>query len=495
MSMEEAIRLVERGLAQMVELSAGGQVTCAELRRGLDASKGMRCRLDAYQANAASLLAKRESHGDGGTGVLAQAAGLSRRAAAGQVKTAERLQALPDVQRAVESGQVSFTNARALADAADKTSAEAVTEDSALLAKAQSLTPEQFAREAGRWAAQRQDDGGEAGFRRLRRRRRLSIWDGDDGMMHLRGEFDPVAGAKLRNRLCTEAERLRRGDLKLPERERRSRHQRMADAFESLTAGGGVGGSKPSADIAIVQHLSADGTKAFAEIEGGGTIPQSVLDEHFCNARITGIVFSDEGVPLWHGHSKRRATDAQKRALLAIYGGCAGCQDAHPMAIQAHHVDPASQGGPTDVSNLIPLCWLCHQRVHQHGWRVVPDGRGLRTIEPPDRVRYGPAHAPESVPMRGRERSDVSMSNDTAQHEPATARAGLSGPAAARNALREVTGNKTGPSPPQVRTRPGSHRRAARVNCSTGGESRPPWRVGRFGTYDSVARGSRRVTT
>ena len=459
MSMEKAIRLVERGLAQMVELSAGGQVSCAELRRGLEASKGMRCRLDAYQANAAAVLAKRESHGDGGTGVLAQAAGLSRRAAAGQVKTAERLQALPDVQRAVENGQVSFANARALADAADKTSAEAVAEDSDLLAKAASLTPEQFAREAGHWAAKRQDDDGESDFRRLRRRRRLSIFDGDDGMMHVRGELDPVTGTKLRNRLCKEAERLRRGDLKLPENERRSRHQRMADALDGLTAdggaGGSAGGSKPSADIAIVQHLSADGTKTFAEIEGGDIIPQSVLDEHFCNANVTGIVFSDKGVPLWQGHSKRRATDAQKRALMAVYGGCAGCQEAHPVAIQAHHVDPVSQGGATDITNLIPLCWSCHQKVHYHGWRVVPDGRGLRTIEPPDRVHYGPARAPEAVPVHGCERRGAAVSGDTAPREPAMARVGLSGPAAARKALREATGNKTGPSPPEAATRSG----------------------------------------
>lgn len=453
--MDEAIRLVERGLAQMVELSASGHVTCVELRRGLEASKGMRCRLDAYQANAASVLAKRESHGDGGTGVLAQAAGLSRRAAAGQVKTAERLQALPDVQRAVQSGQVSFTNAKALADAADKTSAEAVAEDSDLLAKAASLTPEQFAREAGQWAAKRQDDGGESDYRRLRRRRRLSIFDGDDGMVHVRGELDPVAGAKMRSRFCKEIERLRRADLKLPKGERRSYHQRMADAFESLTAGGGTGRSKPSADIAIVQHLSADGTKAFAEIEGGDAIPQSVLDEHFCNARVTGIVFSDKGVPLWQGHAKRRATDAQKRALLAVYGGCAGCPDAHPVAIQAHHIDPVSRGGSTDITNLIPLCWSCHQKVHLHDWRVGPDGRGLRTIEPPDRVHYGPAQAPESVPTHGRERRGAAMSGETAPREPAMMRAGLSGPAAARKALREATGCKTGPSPPQASTRTG----------------------------------------
>ena len=395
---DEAIRRADEALTEMLELSKSPRTSAAELRRGLEATKALRGKLDACQANSAATLAARESHGDGGAGVLARAAGLSRRDAAGQVKTAERLQALPEAQRAVESGQVSFANAKSLADAAEKTSAETVREASDLLAKAASLPPERFAKEAGRWAAQRQDDGGEADYRRLRRRRRLSIWDGDDGMVHLRGEFDPVAGAKLRKRLHEQAEKLRRGDLEQPVGERRSHHQRIADALEGLTASSAADGSRPSADIAIVYHLSAEGTRAFAEIVGGGTIPRSVLDEHMSNAKITGVVFSDMGVPMWHSHTKQMATDAQKRVLLAKYGGCGGCTDAHPAMCQAHHIVPRSQGGPTDITKMMPLCWHCHQKVHRHGWRVVPDSRGLYTIEPADRVHYGPAHAPDAPP-------------------------------------------------------------------------------------------------
>ena len=294
----EAIRRAEVALDEVLALCKSGRTSTGELRGGLEAFKSMRAKLDACQTHAAGSLAARERHGDGGAGVLAQAAGLSRREAVGQVKTAQRLQDLPDVQRAVESGRVSFANARVLADASDKTSPEAVTEDSELLAKASSLPPEQFAREASRWAAQRQADGGEAAWQRLRRRRRLSIWDGDDGMVHLRGEFDSVAGAKLRKRLHEQAERLRRADLNHPEVERRSHHQRMADALETLTAHGTRGGSGRRADITIVQHLSADGTRDFAEIAGGAVIPPSVLDEYMSKARITGIVFSDKGVPL-----------------------------------------------------------------------------------------------------------------------------------------------------------------------------------------------------
>ena len=60
-----------------------------------------------------------------------------------------------------------------------------------------------------------------------------------------------------------------------------------------------------------------------------------------------------------------------------------------------------SEGGTTDIDNMMLLCWACHQKVHHHRWRVVPDGRGLYTIAPPERIRYGPAHAPDPQPAHG----------------------------------------------------------------------------------------------
>lgn len=157
---------------------------------------------------------------------------------------------------------------------------------------------------------------------------------------------------------------------------------------------------RPSADITIVQHLSADGTDAFAEVAGGGTIPPSVLEEYFCDARIKGVVFSGEGVPLWHGHAKRLATKAQMSALRALYGGCGGC-GADMWICQGHHIEPVSRGGATNIDNMMLLCWACHQKVHHHGWRAVPDGRGLFTIAPPEQIRHGPAYAPDQPSTRG----------------------------------------------------------------------------------------------
>ena len=496
MGIETARRLrdqVREGLAELIRLVNDPSTPTADVRDVLSESKALGAQMSVLQADAAVVVSARERHGDSGVGVLARSAGLSRREAAGQVQTAQSLQSMPAVRDAVEAGQISVANAKTLARASGKTSADQVDGDGELLEKAAEMSPEQFAREAGRWAVKRQDDGGEGEYRRQRACRRLSIWDGDDGMVHLRGELDPVAGAKVRKRFLLEAERLRRLDLHSAGGEKRSLNQRMADALDtltehgsiyskagsatpsghdrrgtgaatndsrgvsesdrgsnedrggvsqngngghaslasgevspaesarlSLTSGGDdssgtiggddsrrtIGGGKcgcvgrPSADITIVQHLSADGTDAFAEIAGGGVIPPSVLEEYFCNARIKGVVFSHEGLPLWHSHAKRLATKAQMSALRALYGACAGC-GADMWVCQAHHIRPVSQGGPTNIDNMMLLCWACHQKVHHHGWRVVLDGRGLYTIAPPERIRYGPAYAPDSQPTHG----------------------------------------------------------------------------------------------
>ena len=457
---------VREGLAELIRLVNDPATATADVLDVLGGSKALGAQVVVLQADAAVVVAARERHGDSGVGVLAQSAGLSRQEAVGQVQTAERLQSMPAARHAVETGRVSVANAKVLARAAGNTSAEQVDGDAELLERAAEMSPEQFVREAGRWTVKRQGDGGEGEYRRQRARRRLSLWDGDDGVVHLRGELDPVTGAKVRKRFIQEAERLRRADLHSSGGGKRSLDQRMADALETLTSHGsiyskaesatpkgrgrgrgGVSGAssetidgescgdgvkfgtslgvadlgdadhgdsrgasggdsrcrcgrRPDADITIVQHLSADGTDAFAEIAGGDVIPQSVLEEHFCDSRIKGVVFSGEGVPLWHGHAKRQVTKAQMNALRARYGACGGC-GADMWICQGHHIRPVSQGGATNIDNLMLACWACHQKIHHHGWREVPDGRGLYTIVPPEQIRYGPARAPDPPPIHG----------------------------------------------------------------------------------------------
>ena len=471
-----AARRVEAAAKEMLALVNEGSASCTEMRGVLAVCKATVAIMSAAQTSAAVSIAGRERHGDGGAQVLADAAGLSRRDAHSQVTTAKTIEAAPAVRDAVEEGRVSPANAKRLAEVIEKTSAEAVESDGELLAKAASMRPEQFTKEARRWATDRQGDGGEADYRRLRSRRFVRIWDTDDGMVALRGEFDPVAGRRIGNRLQAEARRLYDADKKQAssDSERRGFHQCMADALDALTANNITATSKPFADICVVAYVDDETGKLVAELAGGDRLPRAVLEEFACNAKFTGVVYDREGKPIWRTHPVRTATEAQRQILIAQYGGCFHC-GANPAMCQIHHIKPVSQGGSTRLDNMVPVCWDCHQKIHHHGWQIHTIDR-VHTLHPPGHIQHGPAHAPVNpilhlpgiapdpnvAPPRPQE--SITADPDAQPPEPdTTAPQPLNtrtGPAAARatlrnaNALRDETPAKQARRPPDTHELP-----------------------------------------
>ena len=578
----------------------------------LAVSKAAAAKLSAAQTAAAAAIAGRERHGDGGAEVLAGGAGLERHEARRHIKTAAVIEASPAVRDAVESGRVSKANARRLADAIEQTGAQVVESDAELLANAESMSPDQFASRVRRWTADHQDDGGEAQYRRLQARRSVRVFDGDDGMMHLRGEFDPVTGTRIANRLRAQARRFLNADKQANKRAakqpadghsgRRSFDQCMADALDNLTAagsnaaaapttnsrsagrsagrgtgssgsrstssnsrntsssdgtgrligsssasdssnggngsgdgsnanssgssdggnaspggtgntgtssaydssdsgngsgdddgsgdsgtgrdngiggsgdsdgdsdsgtggndstgrdggdsstgdsstgrdggdigggGGGCGGGRPFADICVVARVDDATGELIAELPDGTRLPDAVLDELACNAKITGAIFDRTGKAIWRTQSRRTVTEAQWQLLIAKWGGCFHC-GANPGICQGHHIDPASRGGPTKLDNLVPACWECHHRIHHHGWWIRKSPDGNHTLHPPDGVNYGPARAPEQAPLfkpAAEQAPDpLPPPHPATDHGPPA----VSGPAAARAALQRA---------------------------------------------------------
>lgn len=456
------IELVERLDAAASELLAfvrRGDASSEELLGVLAGTKAVRGKLDLVQAVAAASVAGSRGHGDGGAHVLAESAGMHRRDARSQVRTAAAVGAVSAVQDAVEEGRMPLANARQLADALDKTSAADVESDGELLAKAESLSPDQFAKEAKRWTAERQADGGESEYRRQRARRAVRIWNGDDGMVHLYGQFDPVTGRRIRNRLNKEAHRLHDADKKQAQGNSgvRSLPQCMADAFENMTAGS-AGGGKTYADIALVARLDSETEELMASTADGDPLPAAVVERLAGESSWFSLVLSAKGVPMWKGRNIRRATESQFQALMALYGGCAGCGEPDEHKIHAHHKDPFAWGGRTDLDNLMPLCWGCHDKIHDHRWQVVDAGDGKHTIKPPDRIHYGAAHMPDTAPLfapadpsdrsepepranpsSGDKSSNGRSSSDAPNGRSSNgSRAGPAGPQAARAVLRRA---------------------------------------------------------
>ena len=391
----EAARRAEAAARETLALVHEGSACCDELRTALAVLKSAAGVVSAAQTAAAGSIAGRERHGDGGAEVLAAGAGLSRHEARSQVKTAEALREVPAVRDAVESGRVSPANAKRLAEAIDKTSADTVSGDGELLANAESMRPEQFAKETRRWVTDRDGDGGESEHRRQRARRSVRLWNGDDGMVHLHGEFDAATGQRIGNRLRAEAGRMYDNDKKNAGSGRRTFNQCMADALDNLTstnASGETGGGKAFADICVVAYLDADTGRLVAETPEGDRLPEPVLEELACNSKLTGLLYDRDGKPIWRAHSVRTATDAQRQILFARYGGCFHCA-AHPALCQIHHIRPVSKGwGNQDL---------------QHG----PGLLGLPPEDPPPQLAHPHhqrhAHSPPARlgPLRPRPRT------------------------------------------------------------------------------------------
>ncbi len=82
------------------------------------------------------------------------------------------------------------------------------------------------------------------------------------------------------------------------------------------------------------------------------------------------LAISDKERELWLGRNRRIATEAQRAALALRDKGCIGC-DANPAWCQAHHIQPWSWGGPTNLDNLVLVCARCHHNIHDDGWEVA----------------------------------------------------------------------------------------------------------------------------
>ena len=89
-------------------------------------------------------------------------------------------------------------------------------------------------------------------------------------------------------------------------------------------------------------------------------------------AHLGWIVHESTGAVLAHGDTKRIATPAQTRALIARDGGCSfpGRQDP-PHWTERHHVIPWREGGPTDVENMCLLCGPHHRSIDTGQWRIT----------------------------------------------------------------------------------------------------------------------------
>jgi hypothetical protein len=88
-----------------------------------------------------------------------------------------------------------------------------------------------------------------------------------------------------------------------------------------------------------------------------------------CQASIVPVVLGGKGEVLDVGRRMRLFTRAQRRALRIRDQRCRAEGCTIPAAwTEAHHLEPWSQGGATDLANAVSLCAHHHHRIHDHAY-------------------------------------------------------------------------------------------------------------------------------
>jgi hypothetical protein len=132
--------------------------------------------------------------------------------------------------------------------------------------------------------------------------------------------------------------------------------------------------------ITMVVHVAEETLRSrvgTATLATGGRIPVDQALRLACEAGQMPMILNGKGLPLHLGTSSRLFTKAQWVALSAFHETCAaeGCLRPYSWC-ELHHLQPWSQGGPTDLNNALPLCGHHHRRIHDDHYehQRTPDG-------------------------------------------------------------------------------------------------------------------------
>ena len=125
-------------------------------------------------------------------------------------------------------------------------------------------------------------------------------------------------------------------------------------------------GVRPHVDLTVdLNQLAKDPDHTTATLAGFGSIGPDQLQQMLCEADLTPILTAGKHGVLDVGRTHRLATPSQRRAVVARQAGrCAGIGCYGPV-VHVHHIEYWSDGGTTDLANLIGLCPRCHALVHQ----------------------------------------------------------------------------------------------------------------------------------
>jgi hypothetical protein len=327
--------------------------------------------------------------------------GMTAKAAAYRVHLARTLGELPATLDSARAGRASFSNVTMIAHLAEDVGVERVAPlESILMGAAETLEPSAMRVLIQATWLRLDPDGVLADDNHAHERRWFECAQTYGGVFVLRGELDAEGGAVVKTAIDALSHGMSRGET-------RSGSQRRADALVDLAATQlrcgdhrDVHGQRPHLTVTVhADTLRADTRQAGAdaqpaELRGVGPIHPETARRIACDAVRTVVTVAppaDDSVamagtrvmPLSVGRATRTIPAHIRTALHVRDQGCRfpGC-DRPPGWTDGHHIIHWSDGGPTELANLVSLCRPHHRAVHEQGWRIH-SADGVAVVEPP----------------------------------------------------------------------------------------------------------------
>ncbi|TJZ76995.1 DUF222 domain-containing protein [Rhodococcus oryzae] len=215
------------------------------------------------------------------------------------------------------------------------------------------------------------------------------------GRIHLKGHLDAASGEALLTALSALSKPRPGADNRdgQTSKDQRTPAQRRADALTHIIRSyldsgqaPSEGGERPHINVFVDADDLAATTDNHHHPERSqhqgrrrgpawmpwlGPISLDLAAQISCDADITPITMDSDGNPIDVGRTTRLIPRKLRRALNARDCGCAfpGC--GRPAAwTEAHHIIHWSNGGPTNLSNLVLLCRFHHTTIHRGDWTV-----------------------------------------------------------------------------------------------------------------------------
>jgi hypothetical protein len=273
---------------------------------------------------------------------------------------------MPETAAAFAAGDIGVMRVRGLVGAREAAPECFAAAEAMLVGQARGLEARDFAAAVEMWRHRVAPAVTATEERDRFERRRLSITDSFDGMVHLEGDLDPVSGEVIITAIGSLAGPANRdgGDGRTPT-------QRRVDAITEicrnhLDSGEApvAGGQKPHL------HVIVDYQTLYGEAPGGGevgdrrVIGPAAIEFFACDTIACRVVTNGSHI-LDMGRQVRTATPAQLRALAIRDGGCVvpGC-GRPPSWCDAHHLLLWVEGGLTNIDEMRLLCRPHHLMLH-----------------------------------------------------------------------------------------------------------------------------------